>query len=135
LNQLDEAGIDWFVSTDGMTCEELTTYLEEANFCGSLTQNNLPSQGAKSLFCSILSTCEDGGMEDDEYYEPNTKVDCSTLTSCEWPNMYASFLGDGVCDQDLPGCYNTAICGFDSGDCCEDKCTNGAWTEVSCVAS
>ena len=43
--------------------------------------------------------------------------------------MYENFIGDGVCDDDLPGCYNTSICNYDGGDCCEDKCQDGAYTQ------
>lgn len=41
---------------------------------------------------------------------------------------------DGVCDQFTPGsqCYNHKICGYDGGDCCEDKCTDGEATWATC---
>lgn len=33
-----------------------------------------------------------------------------------------SFLGDGACDAYAP--YNTAECGYDLGDCCQDSCNS-----------
>jgi hypothetical protein len=39
-------------------------------------------------------------------------------------NLMSSFgkKGDGFCDYYAP--YNTAACGYDGGDCCEDTCGN-----------
>jgi len=50
------------------------------------------------------------------------KIDCSTLTECAWPGMHEHFLGDGVCHDAMPGCYNSKVCNYDGGDCCEDTC-------------
>ena len=36
--------------------------------------------------------------------------------------MHEHFLGDGVCHDAMPGCYNSKACNYDGGDCCEDKC-------------
>ncbi|CAN0393345.1 unnamed protein product, partial [Ectocarpus fasciculatus] len=44
------------------------------------------------------------------------------LDSCAVLNP--DFVGDGYCDWDTPGGYNTAGCGFDGGDCCEESCVN-----------
>eukprot|EP00544_Gedaniella_sp_CCMP2646_P001814 CAMPEP_0202507218 /NCGR_PEP_ID=MMETSP1361-20130828/51610_1 /ASSEMBLY_ACC=CAM_ASM_000849 /TAXON_ID=210615 /ORGANISM="Staurosira complex sp., Strain CCMP2646" /LENGTH=194 /DNA_ID=CAMNT_0049141327 /DNA_START=541 /DNA_END=1125 /DNA_ORIENTATION=- len=35
------------------------------------------------------------------------------------------FVGDGWCDSFPP--YNTAACGFDGGDCCENTCQDGLY--------
>lgn len=49
------------------------------------------------------------------------QVNCAELTECEFPGKDPSYIGDGFCDWDF-GCYNTAACGYDGGDCCEDSC-------------
>lgn len=49
-------------------------------------------------------------------------LDCSTLTTCDWPGKHEQFLGDGICHENMPGCYNSPICSYDGGDCCEDTC-------------
>jgi hypothetical protein len=80
-------------------------------------------------FCSLYDTCSQEAYSDD--YEANDDVDCESLTSCEWEGKKEEFVGDGVCDQYTKGCYNTEVCGYDQGDCCEDQCTSGtqAWAE------
>ena len=56
-------------------------------------------------------------MSDDLFF-----MDCSKLTECKWDGMHDHFLGDGVCHDAMPGCYNSKVCGYDGGDCCKDTC-------------
>ena len=56
-------------------------------------------------------------------------VNCTSLTSCEWPGIKKTWLGDGICHDNMHGCYNTEICGYDGGDCCSDTCKDGDETE------
>ena len=54
---------------------------------------------------------EDEETEDGE--EDTAFVDCGKLTSCDWEGMHPRFLGDGICNDKMGGCYNTEICGWD----------------------
>jgi len=47
---------------------------------------------------------------------------------CCVPNT--AFIGDGACDPDAP--YNTAVCGYDGGDCCKDTCDQD-WSAFGCT--
>jgi len=96
------------------------------DMCGDLAGNVASSD----LFCGMFEACEEAGYTDD--YDYGGDVDCATLTSCEWEGKRDEFIGDGVCDQWTAGCYNTAICGYDNGDCCEDKCEDGEQNWASC---
>jgi hypothetical protein len=83
---------------------------------------------AKDLFCKTFNACvvwEDGsGKKNDK------EIDCSKLQICDWEGFHRSFIGDGVCNNDMPGCYNTEICGWDGGDCCLDTCkARGSYSE------
>ena len=51
---------------------------------------------------------------DDDTISPY--IDCSSLTECKWDGIHEKFLGDGICNEDYEGCYNTAVCGYD-GTC------------------
>ena len=86
--------------------------------------------------CSVFTNCQqNGAQDDDEGGDPSGEIDCSLLTECDWNGYRADFIGDGVCDHWTAGgnnCYNTEICGFDGGDCCEDKCENGSESWAQC---
>jgi len=51
----------------------------------------------------------------------NQNMDCSALTECTFDGKDDLYIGDGWCDWDI-GCYNSAVCGYDGGDCCEESC-------------
>ena len=130
LDQLDNAGVDWLGMSELGDCQDMTAYLDDAGYCADLVHGGHPA--SEDLFCGILTACEETvGNDDmvDDFFGPSDDVDCSALTSCQWEGKYDSFIGDGVCDHDLPGCYNSVVCGYDGGDCCEDKCRDGAYTE------
>ena len=58
----------------------------------------------------------------------NLSCSCTTIQT----GIHEQFLGDGVCHENMPGCYNSKACNYDGGDCCKDTChypgqtTNGA---------
>jgi hypothetical protein len=89
----------------------------------------MTEDGSRELFCAMFTNCQEEAYNDD-FYEGDD-VDCDSLTRCEWDGKRPEFIGDGVCDMWTAGCYNTAVCGYDGGDCCEDKCESGeeAWAE------
>lgn len=107
--------IDWASVSKDTPCDETLSYIYQKGHCKSLRGK----KKAEDLFCDTFQTCimdevDDGDAGDD--------IDCSSLTECDWEGIHASFIGDGVCHDLLDGCYNTAICGYDGGDCCEDTC-------------
>jgi len=46
-----------------------------------------------------------------------TVVNCNALTECNRDGFDASRLGNGICNDNDGECYNTNVCGYDSGDC------------------
>lgn len=86
---------------------------------------------AKQVFCSTFDACVvydddwdiDEGSETVVPENARNKVDCAALTECDWDGIHKGWIGDGVCHDNMDGCYNTAVCGYDGGDCCEDTCT------------
>jgi hypothetical protein len=118
--------IDWTGVTSGTSCNDVIAFLTAGNHCKSLDGDDT----AKELFCSTFDACvvwdDDSGSNrgydsDDDGFDPDY-VDCSRLTECEWDGMHTNWIGDGVCHDNVHGCYNTEICGYDGGDCCEDTC-------------
>jgi hypothetical protein len=85
-------------------------------------------QNAIDLFCTTFDACviwNDDEENDDDALDPSQDegwVNCTALTKCEWDGMHRNWIGDGVCHDNMHGCYNTAICGYDGGDCCQDTC-------------
>lgn len=123
FSQLELQQIDWTGVTPDTTCDGVVETLNSRDHCSTLAS----SSNSKSIFCNTFKSCvvwegfgEDDDMipdEDDEGY-----VNCTALTDCDWPGIHAGWLGDGICHDNIHGCYNTAICGYDGGDCCEDSC-------------
>jgi len=115
FESLLNADIDW-ATVDPMTiCTDVLDLLNDGGFCqygGSTTFHD--------IFCSTFDSCIIWDYDEDDFSGANDDVDCNELTTCSWPGIHSAFIGDGSC-QDF-GCYNTAICNYDGGDCCEDKC-------------
>ena len=115
--ELDSKGVDWASVAKTTKCEDVTKFLTAKGICKDL----VGKKDASKEFCETFTTC----VIDDENEEDNEdedEVDCGSLTSCEWPGMIKNLVGDGVCHERMPGCYNTAICNYDGGDCCADTC-------------
>jgi hypothetical protein len=116
--------------------------------CNYLLNNH---DRSKEQFCTTLFTCASSSNinvyydDDDDHIHYNTlppsndnknnsqknetiAIDCDTLTSCEWEGMHKGFIGDGVCHDYVPGCYNHPICKYDGGDCCQDTCQGSTFS-------
>jgi hypothetical protein len=124
FGQLELEQIDWTGVTPDTTCDGVVKTLTDKGHCALLVSD----ANSKSIFCNTFKSCvvwegfgEDDDMvpdEDDEGF-----VNCTALTECNWTGMHKGWVGDGICHNNIHGCYNTAICGYDGGDCCEDTCT------------
>ena len=119
FSDLQTEEVDWAsVSTD-TDCLDVVKFLNDGGHCVSLKSDS----AAKDVFCKTFDSCVVWDDDEDEDYENHEQyVNCAALASCEWDGMHPSFLGDGVCQDNVHGCYNTEICGWDGGDCCEDTC-------------
>jgi hypothetical protein len=125
---LQTQGVDWASVAPNTPCLDVVHFLFKGKFCTEMQGDN----AAIDTFCSTFDVCvawyedsEDdggGGGTSGGSTGNGTVIDCSTLTECNWKGFHRGFLGDGICHENYPGCYNTAICGFDGGDCCEDTC-------------
>lgn len=118
---LETANIDW-ASVDPLTpCTDVVDLLAKSGYCTAVQKG----KNSQESFCQTFDACV--WIDDDYYFDdyfdedqaPNI-IDCSTLTSCNWEGMHSTFVGDGICHD--YSCYNTEICNFDGGDCCEDTC-------------
>lgn len=122
--QLELQRIDWSGVTPDTSCEDVVKTLTDKGHCAKL-QNNAKST---ETFCSTFSSCVvfEGFETNNDDVVPNEGdedyVNCTALTTCDWPGMHKNWIGDGVCHDNIHGCYNTEICKWDGGDCCEDTC-------------
>jgi len=134
VNELEMADLDLFELSEENTCEEVVTILIglENPLCTDMT-----GPGSKELFCDMYDNCEQEADQDDDWEDwgGDDEIKCDELTECNWEGIRTEFIGDGVCDQFTTGgsqCYNHKICGYDGGDCCEDKCSDGDQTWAEC---
>lgn len=117
--------VDWANISPGTSCDEVSTYLAKKGYCPDMHDDS----NALAAFCTSFTACAvwDNDEDDDDNIDTEdddwNPIDCDALTECDWIGMYKSFIGDGICHEGYGGCYNTAICGWDGGDCCEDTCT------------
>mmetsp|Transcript_16969 Transcript_16969/g.28184 ORF Transcript_16969/g.28184 Transcript_16969/m.28184 type:complete len:884 (-) Transcript_16969:93-2744(-) len=130
---LQTEGIDWASVSPDTPCTDVVEFLFQGNYCTDMKGDS----AAIGTFCSTYDVCvawyEDqdaghsgGGSGKSGGADSNSTIDidCSTITTCAWDGLHASWIGDGICHENYPGCYNTAACNYDGGDCCEDKCTD-----------
>ena len=108
--------IDWTGVTAGTSCTDVVKFLVDGGHCTSLDGDNI----ATKFFCQTFNACV--VWDDDDDVDDAYTVDCADLTECNWEGIHKNWVGDGVCHDNMEGCYNTAICGYDGGDCCEDTC-------------
>ena len=123
---LQEDDVDWASVPDDTPCPDVITFLSASGKCTDLPGD----QADQDIFCKTFDSCviwEDdddgsggGGGGGGGGDKPNpAQPDCDALTSCDWDGIHTQFIGDGVCHDAIPGCYNSAICNYDGGDCCE----------------
>jgi len=119
---LESGQVDWTTITSDTDCDDVIGFLNDADYCSRLDGD---TQG-RNAFCDTFQSCivwddeeddDDVAPEDEDGY-----VDCKALTECKWDGMKENWIGDGICHDNMHGCYNTEICGWDGGDCCEDTC-------------
>lgn len=126
FNGMEENDVDWTNVVPDTPCQDVLGFLHSAGHCTGL--RGVGNEDVET-FCGAFDSCvmwEDDGEEEawDEGH-PNDNIeymDCSKLTECKWEGMHQQFLGDGICHDTMPGCYNSAICNYDGGDCCKDTC-------------
>lgn len=112
--------IDWASVSKNTPCPDVRKSLYDKNMCKSLQGD----ETSEKQFCSTYETCVIWDDSDDWDADDDGLVDCSALLECNWPGIHPQWIGDGVCHDGMDGCYNTAVCGFDGGDCCEDTCNS-----------
>jgi len=114
--------IDWTGVTPGISCSNVIQFLTSGGHCNSLNGDLF----AKQMFCDAFNACVIWDDDDDIYFDDDgddgNMVDCASLSECQWEGMHKGWIGDGVCHDNMDGCYNTAVCGYDGGDCCQDTC-------------
>mmetsp|Transcript_39466 Transcript_39466/g.72297 ORF Transcript_39466/g.72297 Transcript_39466/m.72297 type:complete len:963 (+) Transcript_39466:182-3070(+) len=124
---LQENDIDWANVVPETPCQDVLGFLVGAGHCHEVHDGGTEEQ---DTFCSAFDSCVEWDDEVKKEGDPLGKkestdemdIDCANLTECAFPGMHEHFLGDGVCHDAMPGCYNSKVCGYDGGDCCEDTC-------------
>lgn len=117
--------VDWGRITPETSCEEVTKFLADKGYCDDMHDD----KASKDAFCKSFNSCAVWEEEEVEVEEHKPDLDCDSLTECAWEGMVKSFIGDGICQDSLGGCYNTAICNWDGGDCCEDTCSSKTYVD------
>lgn len=104
--ELETKEIDWASVSPGTPCADVTKFLYEKDHCLPLKAD--PEGGA--VFCKTFDDCVDWGSDgENEADDPNKKrLKCSELTECKWDGMHEQFFGDGICHDQVDGCYNSA---------------------------
>jgi hypothetical protein len=122
---LEMEDIDWTGVTPGTKCPDVVSFLTNGGHCKTLEGDT----DATDLFCKTFDACviwnDDDYYGNDDEWDPSQEegwVNCTALTNCDWDGIHRNWIGDGVCHENMHGCYNTAICGYDGGDCCQDTC-------------
>jgi hypothetical protein len=128
FSSLQTEGIDWASVTPETPCKDVVNFLFDGGHCTNLKGD----PASLDTFCTTFDSCVVWDDDNDANKKDNsTNVDCSKLTECNWPGFHPSFIGNGVCHDGI-GCYNSEVCGFDGGDCCEDTCHSGTNHYVEC---
>ena len=119
--KMSEQDIDWATMPDNLECRDVLNVIYDKGHCNAMAVD----KKAESAFCVSFQACVKPQHEKQQQHPAManaTTLDCSSLVRCEWPGMHEQFLGDGICHENLYGCYNSAVCGWDKGDCCPDSC-------------
>jgi len=116
---LEEDEVDWTDVATATPCRDVLRFVAKGGHCQSVLDGGAEEEDP---FCDAFDACVVWDDADAAEGEGDEGIDCSLLTECNFPGLHENFLGDGVCHDALPGCYNSAACGYDGGDCCEDSC-------------
>lgn len=125
FNGMEENDVDWTNVVPDTPCQDVLGFLHSAGHCTAL--RGVGNEDVET-FCGAFDSCvmweEDEEEEtwDEEHPDDKEYMDCSKLKECKWEGMHQQFLGDGICHDTMPGCYNSAVCDYDGGDCCKDTC-------------
>lgn len=123
---MQENSVDWTNVVPETPCQDVLGFLAASGHCLNVRNGGDAEQ---EVFCSAFDACVI--WDDEETAESKTAeadkdrvsfLDCSKLTECNWEGIHEHFLGDGICHDSMPGCYNSKVCNYDGGDCCEDTC-------------
>jgi len=111
FTDLKENEVNWASVTSGLPCEDALKTMYDAGHCTAL--QNLPK--AESAFCVAFNACirSQETTPSNPSKNATAAIDCDKLETCDFPGIHKQFLGDGICNDKLPGCYNHAICGYD----------------------
>ena len=108
--------MDWTNVVPDTPCQDVLGFLAASGHCLNVKNGGDVEQ---ETFCSAFDACvvwdEDDGEEmaaGEEEGGDVHKLDCSTLTECRWEGIHEHFLGDGICHDSLPGCYNSKVCNY-----------------------
>lgn len=132
---MQEDDVDWASVKPETPCTDVVKFLGDSGKCKDLDSD----QAEKDIFCSTFDNCvvwddpvpeaNDGGDSEGDDSGEEPAIDCDSLKECDWPEIHKAYIGDGICQDSVPGCYNHGICNFDGGDCCEDKCESTDYAE------
>jgi hypothetical protein len=117
--ELESNDIDWASVSKDTPCNDVVGFLQKGGFCKGLGS----SQANVNAFCNTFTACVVWGDDESSNGDQGgggSSEDCGKLTECKWDGMRPGYVGNGICN--IEGCYNTAICKYDGGDCCEDTC-------------
>ena len=125
---LQENEVDWTNVLPDTPCQDVLGFLSAGGHCKDVRAGGLEEE---DVFCTAFDACIVWDDDEDEAAalarEGDAEgagggLDCAALEECAFPGLHEHFLGDGVCHDALPGCYNSKACNYDGGDCCEDTC-------------
>ncbi|KAL7487758.1 hypothetical protein ACHAW6_013370 [Cyclotella cf. meneghiniana] len=124
FSAMQENSVDWTNVVPDTPCQDVLGFLSASGHCLTVANGG---ESEKELFCSAFDACvtwdEDASSAASPEKEKDASfIDCATLAECTWDGIHEHFLGDGICHDSLPGCYNSKVCNYDGGDCCEDTC-------------
>ena len=130
FSSLASEDIDWATVAPDTPCHEVLGFLYGKDYCSSMNGDSK----AEDHFCATFDGCVVWDEKNAEHYKNknSTELDCAHLTDCNFPGYNPSFIGDGICHDALPGCYNSEACNYDGGDCCFDTCENKAGDYKTC---
>ena len=117
FSTLAKASIDW---AKALPCHKVLDILFDHGYCGEMIGDDPAIYEFCKTFdiCVVFADYNDKNKDD----KNSTVLDCSKLQSCDFDGIRPSLLGDGICHDALPGCYNSAACNYDGGDCCPETC-------------